>query len=256
MKAYGAQMVFGLLLSFGVRAFADAYSLEELTTELLDRSVPEACALYVAPLAADETPRSPFTSSAKLAGRRQAASAGYLDQFRPFLLESSEVSQARAELENAARKVLGATFAPPRLHVLDHEGFCAAEATRSAQQYRGTDETRAAAAAALKARCTQEKFGRANAFAHEIILGHPVVFAADRTAALFAYLHEVCHVRYPAIESQVYEEVFCDAVAVRWMRSAGFSSAQLKASIEGILLPSNPYIDILVLRARLPAACL
>lgn len=243
-----------IIVSGASWAYAPA---EELAPDLVNLELPELCAAYRAPLDAAGFPRAPFETSPALAEKRRAQSASFRDYQAKYLTELP--GPRVAEFTALGRRVLAGLAEPPGVLVLDHARLCAEDAVTRAENEapRATPEVKAEMRKALEAECLEESYGRANAFANELTLGLPVANHADRRGATFAYLHEVCHVRYPAIRHTYLEEIFCDAVAARWLLKYEDGDVQgLAASVETMLLPRNPYKEILVLRARLPGLCL
>lgn len=252
-----------VLFVFALTAFAESASdqpvydsAEELAGNLLDLGLPDLCAAYREPLLPSGAPRSPFETAAGLAEKRRAQAEEFRSYVAPYLIpaEGTRVTEFSA----LGRRVLGSATVPS-VYVLDHARLCADEAgNRVELEAPGSaPAAKEAMRKALESECHQESYGRANAFANEIILGAPVAHHRNQEGATFAYLHELCHVTYPAIRNGYLEEIFCDAVASRWYREFVSDNVQgLAASVEEMLLPRNPYKEILVLRARLPALCL
>ncbi len=253
--------LFLFLMVFAVPALAFS-PVEELSRDLLNLEAGALCAAYRAPLDPEGQPQGIFVEAPALADKRREQSELFRTALAPYLgpltgARASRFTELGNRVLSQVHDSLGAGRALPAVFELDEERLCVdrARSRVEAEAPNAPAAAKEAMHAAIQAECLEESYGRANFAANEIILGRAVAHHRNAVGAEFAYLHELCHILYPAIRSTYHEEIFCDAVAADWYLRHAAEGARLPAAIEEMLLPRNPFKEILVLRARLNAYC-
>lgn len=265
-RGFRKLLVVGCLL-FGSTLFSsdfDESPPEDIAQELLGMKLGELCSVYRSPIDVFGKPSSPFRVSEKVAEARKEAAPDYTQTFNSFFVPSDRVFHLRLQLQRAFAKVQSTGFLlretrTPNLYIIDQKKYCSETSwARVEQEAAGLPKSsKQQMFDSLAAKCMDESYGRANPFANDVIFSDQLVFGQSELALEFAYYHELCHIQYPGIQNSYFEEVFCDAVAVHWMRKLKSAPEMqtLPQHVRRVLKPKNPFSDILVLRSQLPELC-
>jgi|GEM_PF-6203579 len=247
---------------------------EEISESILDLKIEDLCVQYRNPIDSLGNPKGVFQRSAQLEETRKAAATDYTASFTDFLVHTTEVLNLRLRFQKLAAEVFRIkdkedarklrSTEIPRVLVIDQGLYCERMAADRVRLEGGklAETIQQEMKKALLENCMQESFGRANPFGNDIILSRQVAFHRNPLAADFALYHELCHVQYPGIKNHYLEEIFCDAMASKWILERPSKTQtkplnqDLAIAVRQILKPQNPYVDILVLRSQLPGLCL
>ncbi len=240
-----------LLLLFTFRAEA---SYQELSEDLVGMPLVQLCSLYRSPLSAENYPSGFFRVDSKLTEKRRKASEEFSSSLAPYRVPMTE--EFRRSIDAWSRSL--EIEKRPQVILINQRKLChdQAESRLSALAPGAKGEARSKMLTALEADCLEESWGRANFHQNEVYFAEELLSRHSEGSLEFAYMHELCHLKYPAIAGSMAEEIFCDAVAVRWLSGLGRSREDINRSIRTILNPPNPYKDFLLLRAHLPELCL
>lgn len=239
--------------------------VEMAAEDLTGSSLNQLCVSYNEPINQMGEPILPFKHSPKAAELRKNAADGYTQLFQDYFITSDSLVTRLLDLKALAEKVFG--FAAglrlkeaPKLFTLDHHLYCEKISDDMVKaNSSSTDQDKyLQMKKAMYNNCREESFGRANVYKNEVILAQNILEHKNGLGSDFAYLHELCHVQYPAISDSTYEEIFCDAVALKWLKKSNpnLSNSEISTAVATMLEPDNLFKEILLLRSQLPKYCL
>jgi hypothetical protein len=242
---------------------------EDLAQEQMDMGEKELCRLYRRPLDGMRVPVRPLLLSRQKIRLRAEQGSIHDQHMKYYELRADPAASAFTEsmelwLRQSAAALHLARPHSVKIQAFDQPKICAEEVEKKLGYLLKTpkeDSVRKDIVKSMEAMlrsCLAKTQANANFILNKIYLGSSL--ASNKpllSVEKMIMLHELCHLEYPGIAGQAQEEIFCDAVAWKWMESLSgtLPAPQMRQEYSRVILGNNPGDDLLILRSRLPLAC-